>query len=114
MNITYIDADSREVIEVVVDPAPVISQVSAERFAASLHATVVRILPTPYENEWTVELKIPVEVRRLHMPLPGDRVRFTAKAGGHEAEVEGVYQFMRRHSYVVLDDGGGEWELGSM
>jgi hypothetical protein len=38
--------------------------------------------------------------------LPGDRVRFTAKAGGHEYEVDGVYQFMRCHSYVIVDDGG--------
>jgi hypothetical protein len=65
MNITYLDADTREVIDVIDDPAPVVSQISAEQFAASLRATIVRILPASDENEWNVELKIPSEVRRL-------------------------------------------------
>jgi hypothetical protein len=114
MNITYIDTDSQEVIDVVDDPAPIVSQISAERFAASLHATVVRILPTHHENEWNVELKIPNEVRRLHTLLPGNRVRFVAKVGVHEHEGNGVYQYKRCHSYVIVDDGGGEWEVQSM
>lgn len=42
MNITYLDADTREVIDIVDDPASVISEAGA---------AVVKILPTPYENE---------------------------------------------------------------
>ncbi len=114
MNITYLDADTREVIEIVDDPAPSISEAGAERFAARLGATVIKILPTPYEQEWKVELKVPSNVRRKHTPLPGDRVRFIARAGLHEAEVTGVYQFKRDRSYIILDDAGGEWEVGSM
>ena len=114
MNITYVDTDSREVVAIVDDPAPMICQASPEEFAARLGATVVRILPTPYENEWKVELKIPTEVRRLHMPLPGDPVRFTAKAGVHECEVTGTYQFKRDRFYVILDDDGEEWGVQSM
>src|SRR5215216_6601036 len=104
MNITYLDADSREVIEVVDDPAPIICQVGAERFAARLGAAVVKIVPTHHENEWRIELKIPSDVRRLHMPLSGDPVRFTVNIGIHEQEVTGVYQFRRGHSCVILDD----------
>ena len=70
-------------------------------------ATVIKIVPTPYENEWKVELKIPNAVRRLHMPLPEDPVRFTAKVGIHEAEVSGVYQFKWGQAFVMLDDAGG-------
>jgi hypothetical protein len=114
MNITYLDADSREVIEVVDDPASTICQVGAEQFAARLGATVVKIVPTPDENEWRIELKIPTAVRRLHMPLSGDPVRFTIKMGVLEHEVSGVYQFRRGHSCVILDDAGGEWEVQSM
>ena len=114
MNITYIDADTREVIDVIDDPAPIIYQISAERFAASLGAAVVRIIPAPDEHEWTVELRVPSGVRRLHMPLPGDPVRFVAKVGVHEQEVTGTYQFQRDRSYVILDDSGGEWEVQSM
>jgi hypothetical protein len=69
MNITYLNVDSREVIEIIDDPAPIISQISAERFAASLCASVVRILPTHHENKWNVELKIPNEVRQSHCSL---------------------------------------------
>src|SRR5215207_6836375 len=98
MNITYLDTDTREVIDILDDPAPTICQVSAERFAARLGATVVKIVPTPYENEWRIELKIPSDVRRLHMPLSGDPVRFMVKMGVHEREVTGVYQFRRGHS----------------
>ena len=114
MNITYIDADTREVIEVVDDPAPVIPEVGAERFAARLGARVVKIVPTPDENEWRIELKIPAAVRRLHMPLSGDPVRFTVKLAALEHEVRGVYQFRRGHSSVILDDAGGEWEVQGM
>ena len=114
MNITYLDADTREVIDIIDDPAPVISEVGAERFAARLGATVVKMFPTPYENEWRVELKIPTAVRRLHMPLSGDPVRFTVKLGVLENEVSGVYQFRRGYSCVILDDAGQEWEVQSM
>ena len=114
MKLTYIDADTREVIDILNDPAPTISQVGTERFAAPLGATVIKLVPTPYENEWRVELKIPSDVRRLHMPLPGDPVRFVAKVGVHEHEVSGVYQFKRGQSFVISDDAGGEWEVQSM
>ena len=114
MNITYLDTDTREVVDVIDDPAPGICQVNAERFAARLGATVVKIVPTPTENAWRIELRIPTAVRRLYMPLPGDPVRFTAKVGIHEHEVSGVYQFRRGHSCVILDDAGGEWEVQSM
>lgn len=114
MNITYLDADTREVIDIVDDPATSICGADAEKFAARLGAIVIKILPTPYENEWKAELKIPSDVRRSYMPLPGDPVRFTAKVGIHEHEVSGVYQFQRDRSYVILDDAGGEWEVQSM
>jgi len=79
-----------------------------------LGATVVKIVPSPDENAWRIELKIPTAVRRLHMPLSGDPVRFTVKLGVLEHEVSGVYQFRRGHSCVILDDAGGEWEAQSM
>jgi len=47
MNVTYLDADTREVIDIVDDPAPAICEIRAERFAAHLGATVVKIRPTP-------------------------------------------------------------------
>jgi len=118
MKITYLDADTREVIEFVDDPNPAIHELElrqqAVAFAASLGATIVKLIPQFDENEWTIELKIPLDVRSAHAPLPGDRVRFTAKVGIHEHEVDGVYQFRLHHSYVIFDDGGGEWELQSM
>ena len=114
MNITYLDTDTREVIDIIDDPAPVISEVGAGRFAARLGATVVKIVPTHLANEWRIELRIPSDVRRMHMPLPGGPVRFTVKLGIHEQEVSGVYQFRRGHSCVILDDAGQEWEVQSM
>jgi hypothetical protein len=114
MKLTYIDADTGEVIDVKDDPAPTICEVSAERFAAPLGATVAEIIATPYEDQWKVELKIPSEVRWLYMPLPGDPVCFTAKVGRHEHKVTGTYQFKRDRSYVILDDAGGEWEVQSI
>ena len=51
MKLTYLDADTREVIEVIEDPARTICEIGAEWFAARLGAIVVKILPTPYENE---------------------------------------------------------------
>ena len=114
MNITYLDADTREVIDIIDDPAPAVSEVGAERFAARFGAKVAKIVPTPVANEWRIELKIPSDVRRLHMPLPGDPVRFTVKLGVLENEVSGVYQFRRGYSCVILDDAGQEWEVQSM
>ena len=70
MNITYLDADTREVIDIIDDPARTICEIGAERFAAPLGATVVKIVPTPYENEWKAELKIPSGVHRSHMSQP--------------------------------------------
>lgn len=117
MNITYLDADTREVIKIADYPQPAIHETDAARkaklFADLLNAKIVRLTPLP-DNEWTAELKIPLEVRRSHAPLPGDRVLFLATAGIHSHEVTGTYQFVRRQSYIVLDDGGGEWELPSM
>lgn len=117
MNITYLDTDTRDVIKIADYPEPTTHQEGADRkarlFADLLPAKVVRLSPLP-DNEWTAELKIPLQVRRAHTPHPGDRVLFLAKAGIHSHEVIGTYQFMRRQSYIVLDDGGGEWELPSM
>ena len=64
MNITYLDADSREVIDVIDDPARTICEVGAERFAAPLGATVVKIVPTPYENECG-KMTFSLELRRI-------------------------------------------------
>jgi len=118
MNITYLDADTREVIQIVDDPSSTTydlgTKLQIEEFAASLSALIVKIVPHREETEWTVELKIPLDVRRERTPLSGDGVRFPAKVGIHEHEVIGVYQFKRRHSYIILDDGGGEWEVQSM
>ena len=117
MKITYLDADTREVIEFVDDPSPAIHELElrqqAVAFAAGLNAKIVKLTPHD-KNEWTIELKIPLEVRRAHTPLPGDRVRFRANVGVHEHELIGVYHFRLHHSYVIFDDGGGEWELQSM
>jgi len=117
MNITLLDADTREVIESVDDPNPAIHELEIRQqaimFAPSFTARIVKLTPHE-ENEWTIELKIPLDVRRAHTPLPGDRVRFRATAGVHEHEVTGTYQFKRHHSYVIFDDAEGEWEVQSM
>jgi hypothetical protein len=114
MHITYLDADTREVLDIIDDPAPTINEVKAEKITAVLQAMVVRLIPTDDENEWTVELKIPSAVRQAHTPLPGDRVCFTAKFGYYDEELSGVFLFKRGHSYVIVDDVGGEWQLQSI
>ena len=35
-------------------------------------------------------------------------------SSSHEHGVSGVFQFKRRHSYVIFDDGGKEWQVQSM
>jgi hypothetical protein len=114
MNITFLDADTREVIQILDCPKSPEYTSAVTEFVSRLGAEITRTVPHENPDEWTVELKIPTEVRRAYTPLPGDRVRFTAKAGVHEHEVTGVYQFKRRYSYVILDDGEGEWEVQSM
>lgn len=114
MNITYLDSDTREVVDIVEVPASAIYAIKAKKFAAKLGATIIRTVPTHTENEWIIELKIPLTVRRKHTLLPGDQVHFHANVGRHHHEVIGTYQFKRSHSYVIFDDGGGEWEIQSM
>jgi hypothetical protein len=114
MSITYLDADTREVVDIVELQASAIYAVKAKKFAAKLGATIVRTVPTHTENEWTIELKIPLTVRRKHTLLPSDQVRFRARIGLREHKVLGAHYFRRNQSYVIFDDGGGEWEVQSM
>ena len=118
MNITYLDADTREVIKFADYPTSEINEADvgqkAKKFADLLGAAIVKLSPLPDADEGTVELKIPLDVRHEHTPLPGDRLRFPARVGVHGHEVTGVYQFNRRQSYVILDDGGGEWEVQTL
>ena len=114
MNITLLDADTREVIQIVDCPKSPEYTGAVMEFVAKLGAEIAKTTPYEKPDEWTVELKVPTRVRRKYTPLPGDRVLFTAEAGIHEHEVSGVYQFKRHHSYIVLDDSGGEWEIQSM
>jgi hypothetical protein len=114
MNITLLDADTREVIRIVDCPKSPDYVAAVMEFVTTMGAAIARTLPHENPDEWTIEMKIPVEVRRAYTPLPGDRVHFTAKAGIHEHEVSGVYQFMRGHACIILDDAGGEWEVQSM
>jgi len=114
MNITLLDADTREIIRVVDCPKSPNYVAAVIEFVTTMGAAIARAVPHEQPDEWTVELKIPVEVRRAYTLLPGDRVCFMAKAGSHEHEASGIYQFKRHHSYVIFDDGGGEWEVQSM
>ena len=114
MNMTYLDADTHELIAVIDDPAPDAYDGGAERFAASLGATIERISPSHFEDECVIELRIPPEIRQAHMPLPGEKVIFTARDGYYEREVVGTYQFKRGRSYVICDLVGGEWQVLSI
>lgn len=114
MNITLLDADTREVIQIVDCPKFPEYTGAVMEFVIKLGAEITRKIPHESQDEWTVELKIPNSVRRKYTPLPGDRVLFTAKVGVHEHEVSGVYRFKRRHSYIIFDDAGGEWKVQSM
>ena len=118
MNIIYLDADIREIIKVVDYPeCPSYDKAMihrAKEFAAKFDAKIIRTVPQHDPNEWTVELEIPLTVRRKHTPLPGDRVSFRAIVGICEHEVTGIYQHKCRESYVILDECGGRWEVQSM
>jgi len=57
MKITYLDIDTREVLAIVDDPALEIYEIKAEKFAASVGASVVTIIPSDKEGEWIVKLK---------------------------------------------------------
>jgi hypothetical protein len=111
---TYLDADTHELIAVIDNPSPDSYEAGAERFAASLGATIERISPSHFEDECVIELRIPPEVRQAYMPLPGEKVIFNAKAGYYEQEVVGTYQFKRGRAYVICDEVGGEWVVFSM
>jgi hypothetical protein len=114
MKITYLDTDTREVIDIVDDPTMDFYLLKADEFAARLGAKVIKLTPTDSNDEWTAELNIPDNVRRLQMPLAGDRVRFAAKFGYQDEELSGVFLFKRGDSYVVVDDDGAEWQLQSI
>ena len=114
MNMTYLDADTHELVAVIDDPSPDSYEAGAERFATSLGATIERIAPSHFEDECVIELRIPPEIRRAHMPLPGEKVIFTARDGYYEREVVGTYQFKRGRSYVICDLVGGEWQVLSI
>jgi hypothetical protein len=114
MKLTYLDTDTREVIDVVDDPTMDFYLLKADEFAACLGAKVIRLVPSDRNGEWTAELNIPENVRRLQTPLPGDHVRFAAKFGYQDKELSGVFLFKRGHSYVVVDNDGAEWQLQSI
>jgi hypothetical protein len=114
LNLKYIDIDTQEIIEVINDPSLMIYRVCAEQYATNLGATVVRITPAENDSEWTIELKIPIEVRQRQAPLPGERVRFTVKLPSREFEVTGVYQHKKNQFHIIHDDFGGEWKIESI
>lgn len=114
MNLKYIDVDTRETIDEINDPPLVIYKVRAEEFAIILGATIVRITPAENDDEWTIELKIPIEVRQRQTPLPGERVRFAVKLVSQEFEVSGIYQHKKNQFHIVRDDYGGEWKIRSI
>ena len=114
MNLIYIDVDTQETIDVIHEPALLIYEVCAEQYASNLGATVVRITPAENDDEWTIKLKIPSEVRQRQTPRPGDRVRFTIKLIFREYEVSGIYQHKKNQSHIVQDDYGGEWKIQSI
>jgi len=74
----------------------------------------VSITPAESDDEWTIKLKIPSEVRQRHTPRPGERVRFTIKLICQEYEVSGIYQHKKNHFHIVHDDYGGEWKIKSI
>jgi hypothetical protein len=91
-----------------------IYKVCAEHYAINLGATVVRITPAENDDEWTIELKIPIEVRQRQTPLPGERVRFAIKLVSQEFEVSGNYQHKKNQFHIGRDDYGGEWKIRSI
>ena len=114
LNLKYIDVDTREIIDVINDPSLVIYKVHAELYATSMGATVVRMTPVENNDEWTIELKIPMEVRRRQTPRPGERVRFTVKLLTREFEVSGFYHHKKNQFHIIYDDYGGEWKIESI
>jgi hypothetical protein len=114
LNLKYIDVDTQEIIEVINEPFLLIYRVCAEQYAINLGATVVSITPAESDDEWTIKLKIPSEVRRRQTPRPGERVRFTIKLISHEYEVLGTYQYKKNQFHIVQDDYGGEWKIQSI
>ena len=114
MNMKYLDADTHELVAVIDYPSPDSYEAGAERFAARLGATIERITPSQFEDEWVVELTIPPKVRQAYTPLPGEKVVFTARDGYYEREVIGTYRFKRGRSYVICDLLGGEWQVLSI
>ena len=114
MNVTLLDTDTREVIRILDCPQSPEPVAAVMEFVAKMKAVITRRIPHEKPDEWTIELKIPIDVRRAYTPLPGDRVNFMVRKGKGEHLVTGIYQFKRHHSYVILDDAGGEWELQSM
>ncbi len=110
----FLDADTHEVVAVIEDPAPYTYELGAERFAAGLGAAIKRIISSQVNDEYVIELHIPAEVRQAYMPLPGEKVVFTARAGYYEEEMVGSYQFKRGRDYVICDQVGGEWLVRSM
>ncbi len=114
MHLKYIDVDTQEIIDVVTDPSLAIYKVCAEQYAVNMGATVVRMNPGENDDEWTIELKIPMEVRQRQTPLPGERVRFIIKLVSEEHEVSGIFQHKKNQFYIVQDDYGGEWKIQSI
>jgi hypothetical protein len=58
-----------------------------------MKSIISKTIPHEKPDEWTVELNIPIDVRRAYAPLPGDRIEFIANIGSHEHLISGVYQF---------------------
>ena len=114
MNVTLLDADTREVVCILDCPQSPENVADVMKFVSKMKASITRTVPHEEPGEWTVELKIPVHVRRAYTPLPGDRVHFRVNVCNREHWIMGVYQFKRRNSYVIQDDGGGDWEIQSM
>ena len=115
MKITYLDAGTRDVVDIVDDPAPVPHLIKSDDFAASLDATGIKTTPVESDDEWTVELEFPDNVRLAHTPLPGDKVRFTAKFGYHDEEFSGVFLFKRGRSisfWMIMVESGSSRAFG--
>jgi hypothetical protein len=71
-----------------------------------MKAKITKLIPHESETHWMAELKKPLEVRRTHTPLSGDRMILIARLRTIEYEVPCVSQFRRGLFYVVLDNGG--------
>ena len=114
MNLKYIDVDTQEVIDVINDPSLAVYRACVEQYAMNLGATVLRMIPAENDNEWTVELKIPIEVRQRQTPLSGERVRFIIKLVIQEFEITGIYMHKKNQFHIVQDEYGREWKIQSI